>query len=194
MFVQGDSPTYVYLVISGRIKLAYRTPDSRELIIAVRGDGDHFGELSVFDGGPRATTATALEPTTLARVTSRVLAEWLAQHPETSSAVLRTATLRARRADQRIADAVFVDLPGRVARQLLEFAQVLGEPSEHGITIRHGLNQRELAQLVGGSRETVNKVLADFSRKGWIKAAGKVVVMSDLAGLAQHIGHSYSDA
>ena len=77
-------------------------------------------------------------------------------------------------------DAMFTDVPGRVAKALLDLAERFGSPGMLGIQVNHDLTQEELAQLVGASRETVNKALADFAARGWIQLAAKSVLITDV--------------
>ena len=86
---------------------------------------------------------------------------------------------RLRRANDVVADLVFSDVPGRVAKQLLELANRFGDQREDGVHVHHDLTQEELAQLVGASRETVNKALADFAARGWIRLEPRSVTILD---------------
>jgi CRP/FNR family cyclic AMP-dependent transcriptional regulator len=78
-----------------------------------------------------------------------------------------------------MADLVFTDVPGRVAKALLDLADRFGEPRDDGLQVNHDLTQEELAQLVGASRETVNKALADFAARGWLQLSAKSVLLID---------------
>jgi CRP/FNR family transcriptional regulator len=82
-----------------------------------------------------------------------------------------------------LADLVFTDVPGRVAKQLLDLAERFGQRVEDGVRVHHDLTQEELAQLVGASRETVNKALADFAQRGWLRIEAKAVVIMDMERL-----------
>lgn len=84
-----------------------------------------------------------------------------------------------------LADLIFVDVPGRVAKQLLELAQRFGTREPSGVRVQRDLTQEELAQLVGASRETVNKSVADFAARGWLRLSGKSVLLLDRARLAR---------
>ena len=84
-----------------------------------------------------------------------------------------------------VADLVFTDVPGRVAKNLLDLADRFGEQERDGLHVHHDLTQEELAQLVGASRETVNKALADFASRGWLRLDGKSVIILDPERLAR---------
>jgi CRP-like cAMP-binding protein len=108
------------------------------------------------------------------------LLAWLEGRPEVARGMLAQLAGRLRRANDIVADLVFSDVPGRVAKALLELSRRFGAPAEGGIRVAHDLTQEELAQLVGASRETVNKALADFSSRGWIRLEQRSVVLLDV--------------
>jgi CRP/FNR family transcriptional regulator, cyclic AMP receptor protein len=92
---------------------------------------------------------------------------------------------RLRRTNHDLADLIFTDVPGRVAKQLLRLAQRFGSQEGGALRVSHDLTQEEIAQLVGASRETVNKALADFAHRGWIRLEGKCVLICDCEHLAR---------
>jgi CRP/FNR family transcriptional regulator len=99
--------------------------------------------------------------------------------------LLQALARRLRRANDVMADLVFTDVPGRVAKALLDLADRFGEEQEDGLQVHHDLTQEELAQLVGASRETVNKALADFAARGWLQLSAKSVLILDPERLAK---------
>ncbi|HLU72859.1 MAG TPA: Crp/Fnr family transcriptional regulator, partial [Nonomuraea sp.] len=107
------------------------------------------------------------------------LRPWLTGRPEVALHLLRALAQRLRRTNDVLADLVFTDVPGRVAKQLLDLAERFGTRTEDGMRVHHDLTQEELAQLVGASRETVNKALADFAHRGWLRIEAKAVVILD---------------
>lgn len=140
-----------------------------------------FGDLSIFDPGPRTSTATAVTAVRAITMDQDVLRGWVAGHPEIAERLLQMLARRVRRTVDDASDLVLTDVAGRVAKALLRLAQQFGV-SEHGIMrVTHDLTQEEIAQLVGSSRETVNKVLTDFGQRGWILMKGKSVVITDSA-------------
>jgi CRP-like cAMP-binding protein len=98
-------------------------------------------------------------------------------------ALLAALAKRLRRTNEHLADLVFTDVPGRVAKALLELSDRFGRPVDGGLLVAHDLTQEELAQLVGASRETVNKALADFATRGWIKLEARAVLLLDVERL-----------
>jgi CRP/FNR family cyclic AMP-dependent transcriptional regulator len=180
LFREGDEGDRVYVVIEGKIKLGRTSSDGRENLLALLGPGQMFGELSLFDPGPRSATATAVTDTTLLGLGHSALLPWLTGRPEVSRGLLLQLASRLRRSNDTLADLVFSDVPGRVAKALLELSERFGAPTNEGIRVEHDLTQEELAQLVGASRETVNKALADFTSRGWIRLEQRSVVLLDV--------------
>jgi CRP/FNR family transcriptional regulator len=142
-----------------------------------------FGELSLFDPRPRTSTASAVTDAILASLRHEALRPWLKERPEVSLHMLRALAQRLRRANDVTADLVFTDVPGRVAKNLLDLADRFGTEEADGLHVHHDLTQEELAQLVGASRETVNKALADFAARGWLQISARSVLILDVERL-----------
>ena len=183
LFSEGEPGEKLYLIESGKIKLSHTSSDGRESIIAVLGAGEMLGELSLFDPGARTATAIAVTNTKLLSLSHEALLPWLVGRPDLAVALLAALARRLRRTNEALADLVFSDVPGRVAKALLELGSKFGESSPDGLLVRHELTQEELAQLVGASRETVNKALADFSQRGWIRIEQRSVTLLDVERL-----------
>ena len=180
LFREGDQGNRLYVIGEGKIKLGLTSVDGRENLLAILGPGEMFGELSLFDPGPRTATATAVAETQLIELGHDDLNTFLAGRPAVASSMLAALARRLRRTNDSLADLVFTDVPGRVAKALLDLSNRFGRPAEDGILVPHDLTQEELAQLVGASRETVNKALADFASRGWIKLEARAVVLRDV--------------
>ncbi|MCX6461581.1 MAG: Crp/Fnr family transcriptional regulator [Actinobacteria bacterium] len=180
VFSEGDDGDRLYVVSDGKIKLGHAASDGRETLLAVMGPGDMFGELSLFDPGPRTATATALTDTVLLGLSHQALRPWLTGRPEVAEALLQALAQRVRRTNDNLSELVFSDVPGRVAKALLDLGEKFGESRADGLFVEHDLTQEELAQLVGASRETVNKALADFVARGWIRLESRSVTITDL--------------
>ena len=179
LFAEGDAGDRLYIILSGKIKLTRAAPDGRENLLSVHGPGEMFGELSLFDPVPRTSSATAITTTELAGLAHDALRTWLATRPEVAMHLLQALAQRLRRINDVKADLVFTDVPGRVAKALLDLAERFGVQTPEGVQVNHDLTQEDLAQLVGASRETVNKALADFAARGWIQLAAKSVLVTD---------------
>jgi CRP/FNR family transcriptional regulator len=185
LFNEGDPGDRLYVVTEGKIKLGRTAADGRENLLAILGPGEMFGELSLFDPGPRTATATAVTDTAVLGLGHDELEPWLTGRPEVAAQLLGALAQRLRRTNEAMADLVFSDVPGRVAKALLDLARRFGVQSEDGLHVTHDLTQEELAQLVGASRETVNKALADFASRGFLRLEARAVVILDIERLSR---------
>ena len=185
LFVEGEPGDRMYVIIDGKIKLGHASTDGRESLLAVVGPGEMCGELSLFDPGPRTATATALTDAIVVSLGHDALRPWLTGRPEVAEALLAALAQRLRRTNEAMADLVFSDVPGRVAKALMELGEKFGEITPDGLLVTHDMTQEELAQLVGASRETVNKALADFAQRGWIRLESRQVLITDIERLGR---------
>lgn len=185
IFDEGEPGDRLYIIVDGKVKLARHAPDGRENLLSVMGPSDMFGELSIFDPGPRTSSAVCVTDVTAATMDSEMLKDWIAQHPEISQQLLRVLARRLRRTNASLADLIFTDVPGRVAKTLLQLANRFGVQEGGALRVNHDLTQEEIAQLVGASRETVNKALATFAHRDWIKLEGKSVLIVNTEHLAR---------
>ncbi|MEZ5118039.1 MAG: Crp/Fnr family transcriptional regulator [Candidatus Nanopelagicales bacterium] len=183
IFTEGEPGDRMYVITDGKVKLGHTSADGRESLLAVLGPGEIFGELSLFDPGPRTATATALTDVVVRGLGHEALRPWLTGRPEVAEALLAALARRLRRTNDAMADLVFSDVPGRVAKALLDLGDKFGAVTPEGLLVTHDMTQEELAQLVGASRETVNKALADFVQRGWIKLESRSVLLVDLERL-----------
>ena len=185
IFEEGDPGDRLYIITAGKIKLARHAPDGRENLLSVMGASDMFGELSIFDPGPRTSSAVCVTDVQAATMTSEMLRKWVDDYPSISQQLLRVLARRLRRTNNNLADLIFTDVPGRVAKTLLQLANRFGSQEGGALRVNHDLTQEEIAQLVGASRETVNKALATFAHRGWIRLEGKSVLIVDTESLAK---------
>lgn len=185
LFHEGEPGDRLYVVVTGKIKLGRTSVDGRENLITVLGPGEMLGELSLFDPGPRSLTATAVSDTRLLGLGHTDLQDVITTRPEVARHLLQALARRLRRTNDTLADMVFSDVPGRVAKALLDLSRRFGRPIDGGVLVAHDLTQEELAQLVGASRETVNKALADFAGRGWIRLEARAVSLLDVERLSR---------
>lgn len=183
IFREGTPGDRLYVIGAGKVKLGHTAPDGREHLLAILGPGEILGEVSLYDPGPRTATATALAKTVVVELQHTDLLRVLDARPEISQHLLRSLAIRLRRTNDKVSDLIFSDVPGRVARALLELGARFGQHTERGLRVTHDLTQEELAQLVGATRETVNKALAEFSSRGWLQLDGRSVVLLDIPKL-----------
>jgi CRP/FNR family transcriptional regulator, cyclic AMP receptor protein len=185
IFAEGELGDRLYIILSGKVKIGRKSPDGRENLLAVFGPSDMFGELSIFDPGPRTSTVTTVTEVSAVSMDRAALREWITKRPEIAEQLLRVIARRLRRTNNMLADLIFTDVPGRVAKALLQLAHDFGTQEGGMLRVTHDLTQEEIAQLVGASRETVNKALADFAHRGWLRLEGKSVLILEPQRLAR---------
>jgi CRP-like cAMP-binding protein len=185
IFAEGEPGDRLYIIASGKVKVACRAPGGREMVQAVLGPSDMCGELAVFDSGPRSSTATAVTEVRAMFAERAALRACITDHPEIAEQLLRVLARRLRRTIDNQVELMATDVPGRLARLLLQLGQQFGSQNDGAIYVSHDLTQEELAQLIGASRETVNQALTDFARRGWIQLSDKSVLILDSEHLMQ---------
>jgi CRP/FNR family cyclic AMP-dependent transcriptional regulator len=185
LFKEGDEGDRLFVVVDGKLKLGTTSNDGRENLLSILGPGDMFGELSLFDPGPRTATATAVVDSKLLTLANDQVIGWVKEHPQVSLQLLGRLAQRLRKANDVLSDLVFADVPGRVAKAIIELGKRFGAKKDDGLHVNHELTQEELAQLVGASRETVNKALADFASRGWVKLEPRAVIVLDYERLVK---------
>ena len=166
LFREGEEANELFVVERGRVAIANRSDDGRESLVALMESGDLFGEMGLFDG-VRSADARALETSTVVVVPYAPLREALDQQPKALWSVVELLARRIRAVDEALADTVFLDVPGRTAKRLLELA---GDGDRFQLPV----TQEELASMVGASRERVNKAISQFVRLGWLEQQDRV--------------------
>ena len=161
LFNEGDEADDLYVVLTGLVAIAKRSPDGRESLVALMEPGDLFGEMPLFDDEPRSASVRALERSEVARVPFDAVRAELEASPGLLWDVVAMFAARLRATGDALADAMLLDVVGRTAKRLLELS---GDADEFVLP----LTQEELAGLVGASRERVNKSISAFIRLGWI--------------------------
>jgi CRP/FNR family transcriptional regulator, cyclic AMP receptor protein len=179
IFREGDPGDRLHLIARGEVKISRMTESGGEVVFAVLGSGDVFGELAVLqENSFRSADAEALAETECYVLEKQALARFLRTHPAAMWRVITVLSDYIRRKDEAFSELAFNDIPGRVAHKLLELAAQHGEPVGIGTQIRLPLSQRTLAGLVGASRENVNRALSRFASLGVIKLErGRVTIL-----------------
>jgi CRP-like cAMP-binding protein len=166
LFSQGDASSSLYVVAEGRIAIASQAGDGRETVIAVLEQGGLFGELPLFDDAPRMADARALVDTTVVELEYEPVREVLRARPDLLWVIVRLLVQRLRATDEALAELVFLDVPARTAKRLLELSA-----DTDSFTLP--VTQEELASMVGASRERVNKAISLFLRLDWLALEGR---------------------
>ena len=186
IFREGDPGDSLHIVIEGSIRISVLSPSGEEATVALLGPGEFVGHLALLDGRPRSATATAAQATKTLVVSRSNFSRWLSERPRVAYALLEALSLLLRSTDEALADLAFLDLPQRLAKRLLNLASahpemLIQSPGAEGSCLR--VTQSELASMLGVSRESVNKQLNLFARRGWITLGRGRVTLLDTESL-----------
>ena len=203
IFHQGDAGTALYIVEEGGVKIVLGSEEGKEVILALLGRGDFFGELALLDGEPRSADAVARDATQLLALRRDDFLRFVLDKPRVAASLLAVLSRRLRRTDQLVHDAAFLDVRGRLARVLLELAEAQGRPEPAGVAaggtfpvgaaaatvvLAARLTQGELAEMVGATRESINKWLGFYTRRGVLRFERGRLTLMDLQRLRQDSG------
>ena len=175
---QDDPGDALYIVRTGRVKVVLIGEDGREVILGVLEPGSHFGELALIDDQPRSAHVIAMEDAQLLILRREDFRRRVDANPTVAWALLQELSKRLRRADEKIGGLVLLDVPGRIARLLLDLSQEGGGP-----LIDKVLTHQTIAQMIGASRETVSRSMKDFQENGLIRVERRRIAVADKAAL-----------
>ena len=167
IFYRGDPGNAMYVLIAGSVELTLPSETGAEVLVARLRPGEHFGELAVLDGRPRYLTAVAEKSSTVLAIYRERLLEFLQQHADASLQIALALCVRLRHITELLSDMAFLDLPSRLAKRLCELAGILQEASAEACEVR--VSQEDLAEMVGATREAVNRQLARLREMGLIQ-------------------------
>jgi CRP/FNR family transcriptional regulator, cyclic AMP receptor protein len=198
MILEGDQNDTTYLVLEGRVRVFTGTPEGNEVTLCVRGPGDLIGEMGALDPGERRSASViALEPVRCRVIAARELQAFLEAHPRSTLALLRLVISRLRGADRRRTEFGPYDATRRLARVLVEAAdESAGAPDPgrrrdrdaSGVRLGLALSQHELSGLIGASRESVARGMAELRRRGLVTTGRRSVTILDADGLRSFAG------
>lgn len=176
---EGEPSQSMYILLAGRAKVQRSDSEGKEVILAVLGSGEFFGEMSLIDDAPRSASVVTLESCEFMAVSKEAFKAMLQQSPEVSMALMRGLVRRLREADQKIETLALLDVYGRVARVLLDFSEIVdGER-----VVKNKLPRQEIAKMIGASREMVSRVMKGLELDGFIvpMPEGKLVLREKLS-------------
>lgn len=173
----GDS---LFIVRSGRVKVVLIGEDGREVILGVLGVGQHFGELALIDEQPRSAHVIAMEDSSLIVLRREDFRKRVESSPAVAWSLLAELSRRLRRADDKIGGLVLLDVPGRIARLLLDLSEESGSDQ-----IEKSLTHQTIAQMIGASRETVSRAMKEFQDAGWINVDRRRISVGSRQSLEQ---------
>ncbi|MGZ5650912.1 MAG: Crp/Fnr family transcriptional regulator [Usitatibacter sp.] len=173
VLTEGEMGDSLYMIQSGKVKVFIGDEDGREIILKILGPGDFFGEMSMIDKQPRSASVTTIEPSTFLVLTHIAFERCVEQAPRIANIVMQCLAQRVREADRKIGTLALMDVYGRVASTLLE----LSVYSDGKLMVGEKLSQQDLANMVGASREMVNRILKDLSDRGFISIESKAITI-----------------
>jgi CRP/FNR family transcriptional regulator/CRP/FNR family cyclic AMP-dependent transcriptional regulator len=179
IFLAGDPNAQLYLIEAGRVRIGLTSPEGKEVVLTVLGPGDLFGDLALLDGQPRSASVVALEPVETAVLRRADFLDLLRRSPSAVDGLLARLAGMIRRLTDEVADLMFVDQQGLLAKKLLELAEAHGRPDDRQVEIEVPLSQDELAQMIGATRPRVNQLLGIFEAEGAITRRRRRVTIRD---------------
>lgn len=181
IFHRDDPAGHFFAIVAGTVKLTAHDDGGREVAIAILRGGDMFGELELFDDIPRSVTVTAITETQTLALDRRDFFDVLERHPRAMRLMLTSLARTIRDTARRIEDLVFLDLPSRVAKALLDLRTARGANGEIHLT------QDDIAAFVGATRASVNRVLADLEAQGIIGIGRRHIEIKDVIRLQHQV-------
>jgi len=171
----GDPTDSLYIVVNGHLEVTVGNAEGKEVILTLLGPGEVFGEMALIDDQPRSATVVAREPCELLVLAKTAFRRLLADNFDLTLAVMRGLVKRLRDADRKIGTLALLDVYGRVARVLLDLAKEVD--GQKRVTVR--LAKKDIAKMIGASREMVSRVMRDLERSGYIATRGSTIILRD---------------
>ena len=185
IFHQDDIGDSLQVVVSGSVKIVLPSDEGDEAIIASLQPGEFFGELAVLDGAPRSTSATAIEPTETLALPRDHFLHLLSEDPSMVRALLGGLAGELRRLTGHVAELHFLDLAGRLAIRLVRLAREAHPEARGRCELNWPFTQSDLAAMIGGTRQSVNKLLSGLVDDGLLAIERDTLIITDLAALEQ---------
>jgi len=171
----GDMTDSLYVIISGRLKVMMSDDDGGEVILAILGANEFFGEMGLLDDHPRSASVVAIEPCELLSLSKQNFKKCMAENFEMTMTVMRGIVKRLREADKKIGSLALMDVYGRVARLLMEMSETIDGQK----VVTKKLAKQDIAKMIGASREMVSRVMKDLQTGGFIEVKGGSIYLKD---------------
>ena len=183
IFRKGDPGHSMMAVLTGTVKMVVPSSNGRELVLNLIHAGEAFGELALLDGRDRSTDAVAVTDADVLVLERREFVPFLLSHPPVALKLLEVLAHKVRRTSEQVEDVVFLDLPARLAKTLLRLASNGHDPARRGAVV--SITQKSLGQMVGTSRESVNKQLQTWESRNWIAVAKGTVTLLEVDAMSE---------
>ena len=177
----GDPTDAMYIVVSGRLKVIMSDKEGQEVILAILNQGEYFGEMGLIAQAPRSATVTTIEPCELLTITRTDFTKCLKGNFDLTMNVIRGLVKRLREADKKIGSLALMDVYGRVARLLLEMAETIDGQK----VVTKKLTKRDIAKMIGASREMVSRVMKELQASGRIEVRAREILLRDSLALTR---------
>jgi CRP/FNR family transcriptional regulator, cyclic AMP receptor protein len=187
LFRKGEEGNSLFMITSGKIKIVRQSRAGDEMILAVLSAGDFCGEMALLDGQPRSADAVAVEETLLYGLNRKDFLSYVMNNETAVKSILAALSTRLRKADDFLEDVFFLNVASRLAKKLIELAQTNGFREGDNGPLRLSVTQRDLAGMIGATRESVNKELRALREKGLIGLDGSHILILDLDLLRKKI-------
>ncbi len=182
----GEATDALYIILSGRVKVQIADAQGREVILAIMGPHEYFGEMGLLDAQPRSASVETLEACEMLRFSKSGFIACLKDNFELAMVIVRNLVQRLREADRKIESLALIDVYGRVARLLLEHAQEID-----GVWIvKQAPPKQEIARMIGASREMVSRVVKDLQQRGYIRTEKRKIFLLDKISMAKRASGS----
>ncbi len=188
IFRQGDPGTSMVVILSGSVRVVTSSAEGKRLGLAILGEGEVVGEMALLEGGIRSADVITEEPTELLVLERRDLIPFLEHNPRICIMLLEVLSGRLRQTTETLSDRTFLSLEARLAKALLRLAEVYGRETADGVRIEMKLSQRAIGEMVGASRESVNKQLQAWSDEGIVQLKRGYVAVLQPEGLTRIAG------
>jgi CRP-like cAMP-binding protein len=188
LFHKGDQGAQVYVLISGKLKALTTSDEGDDVVFSILGPGEVLGEIALLGGTPRTATVTAIDPCELLIIDRRDFIAFVRNHPDVAIKLLDVLAQRLKRVSELVEDTLFLNLPLRFAKKLLSLAQTYGQKHERGLRLDLKLSQEEWGDLVGTTRESINKQLRAWSDEGLISIDRGYIIIHDHGELERLAG------
>jgi CRP-like cAMP-binding protein len=179
LFRKGEPGRQLYGVVQGRLRIFAVGPDGKEMVFHIADPGDVIGEIALLDSNPRSANVVAIEDAELLVLDRREFLPFLDRHPRVALELAELLAARVRRLSELAEDSILLALRARLAKKLVALARNYGEPAEGGTRIGLKLSQQALGDMVGTSRESINKQLRDWSQRGFVSFERGSLIVRD---------------
>jgi len=183
LFRKGDEGSSLYIIQQGTIKIVLPSRLGDEVIVTMFSEGDFFGEMALFDGKPRSADALAMEPSKIYVLSRNDFLLFLQSNINAMKSILSQLTNRLRNTDDFLESTCFLSVSARLAKKLLDLAQSYGQNDGDGVYIDLNLTQKEIGDMIGSTRESINKELKILRDKGLITMQENKIQIVDMTRL-----------